>query len=70
MVTWYRVLIIETRAYIRVMGFELIICLLPERFTNAILVQILVERWWNTTYTFHIADMEMTVTTYDFHCMP
>jgi len=44
-VAWYRVLTAETRAYIRVVGFEPIIRLLLERYTSAILVQTLAERW-------------------------
>ena len=42
--------------------FRLIIHLLPEGFTSGILVQALVERWWDITHTFHIARREMTVT--------
>ena len=33
------------------------------------LVQCLIERWWDTTHTYHIAEQEMTVTPYDFYCM-
>jgi len=33
------------------------------------LVQCLIERWWNTTHTFHIIEREMTVTPYDFYHM-
>ena len=51
------------------MGFEPVLCLLLERSTNAVLVQTLVERWWDTTHAFHIADREMTITPYDFHRM-
>ena len=51
------------------MGFEPVLCLLLERSTNAVLVQTLVERWWDTTHAFHIADREMTITPYDFHHM-
>ena len=32
-------------------------------------MQTLVERWWDTTHTFHIADWEMTITPHDFHCI-
>ena len=59
----------EIRAYIRVEDYEPIIRLLPERSTNAILVQSLAKRWWDTTHTFHIADREMTMTPHDFHRM-
>ena len=53
MVEWYNLLIPETRAYI--------ISLLPERPASATLVQCLIERWWDTTHTFHIVGREMTV---------
>ena len=62
MAAWYRVLTIETRAYIRAADFEPIIQLLMERSASAILVQTLAERWWDTTHTFHIADREITIT--------
>ena len=66
---WYRVLTDDTKAFIRVVGFEPVIHLLPESHASAILVQSLAERWWDTTHTFHITDTEMTVTPYDFHRM-
>ena len=66
---WYRVLTAKTKAHICTASFKPIICLLPERFASAILVQNLVERWWDTTHTFHIVDREMTVTPHDFYRM-
>ena len=45
MTVWYRTLTEETMGHICAMGFEPIICLLPERFASAILVQALAERW-------------------------
>lgn len=30
---------------------------------------MLAEKWWDTTYTFHIAEREMTVTPHDFYRM-
>ncbi|KAL0015352.1 hypothetical protein SO802_002421 [Lithocarpus litseifolius] len=68
-VEWYNLLVPKTRAYIREAGFELILSLLPERSTSATLVQCLIERWWDTTHTFHIAEQKMTVTLYDFYRM-
>ena len=62
MAAWYRVLTIETRAYIHAADFKPIIQLLMERSASAILVQTLAERWWDTTHTFHIADREITIT--------
>jgi len=50
-----------------VAGFEPIMCLLLESSTSGILVQVLVDRWWDTTHTFHIARRELTVTPHDFH---
>ena len=67
--SWYRVLIDDTKAFIRATGFEPVIHLLLESHASAILVQSLAERWWDATHTFHTADMEMTVTPYDFHWM-
>ena len=32
-------------------------------------MQCLIERWWDTTYTFHITKREMMVTPYDFYHM-
>ncbi|KAL0015416.1 hypothetical protein SO802_002485 [Lithocarpus litseifolius] len=29
----------------------------------------LIEKWWDSTHTFHIVEQEMTVTPYDFYCM-
>ena len=59
----------ETKGYICATGFKPIIYLLLETFASAILVQCLAERWWDTTYTFHIADWKMKVITHDFHRM-
>ena len=42
---------------------------MPERYANAILAQTLAKRWWDTTHAFHIADLEMTITPYNFHHM-
>ena len=67
--SWYKALTNETKAYIRVASFEPIICLLLESHASAIQVQSLVERGWNTTHNFHIADQEMTVTPHNFHRM-
>ena len=51
------------------MGFEPIIGLLPEKSVSATLVQYLIERWWDTTHTFHLFEWEMLVTPYDFFRM-
>ena len=69
MVEWYNILLPEIGAFIREAGFELIIGLLLKRPISATLVQCLIERWWNTTHTFHITEREIIVTPYDFYCM-
>ena len=66
---WYSILTEETQGHIHVADFEPIFNLMLERFANAILVQTLTERWWDTTHTFHIAGLEMTITSHDFHRM-
>ena len=43
--------------------------MLPKRSASAVLAQTLAERWWDTTHTFYIANWEMNITPYDFHCM-
>ena len=65
----YNLLVPETKAYIREAGFEPIIDILLEKSANATLVQCFIERWWDTTHTFHIVEREMTVTSYDFYYM-
>ena len=65
----FKLLFPETRGYIREAGVEPVISLLPKKTASATLVQCLIERWWDTTYTFYIAEREMTVTPYDFYCM-
>ena len=44
-------------------------CLLLESFASDVLGQVLAERWWDTTRTFHIVEREMTMTPHDFHRM-
>ena len=68
-VEWYSLLILETKAYIWEAGFKPIIGLLSKRPVSVTLVQCLIERWWDTTHTFHIAEWLMTVTPYDFYYM-
>ncbi|KAL0016109.1 hypothetical protein SO802_003178 [Lithocarpus litseifolius] len=50
-------------------GFEPIVGLLLERFASATFMQCLIERWWDTTHTLHIARREITVTLYNFYRM-
>ena len=65
----YNLLVPETKAYIQEAGFEPIIDILLEKSASATLVQRFIERWWDTTHTFHIVEREMTVTSYDFYYM-
>ena len=67
--SWYRVLTKDTMALVHMAGFEPVIHLLLKGSASGILVQTLYERWWDTTYTFHIAEREITVTSHDFHWM-
>ena len=53
---WFNVLAPETRGYIREASFEPIIGFLLEKSANSTLVQCLIERWWDNTHTFHIAE--------------
>ena len=48
-------------------SFEPILHLLLESPANAILMQTLAKRWWDTTHTFYITKREMIVTPYNFH---
>ena len=59
----------ETKALVNTVGFEPIMCLLPKKAASGILVKALVERWWDTTYTFHIARREIIMTPHNFHQM-
>lgn len=69
MVEWFKLLALETRGYVREVGFKPIISLLPEKSVSTTLAQYLIERWWDTTHTFRIAKRQMTVIPYDFYCM-
>jgi len=68
----FNLLIPKTRGYVREAGFEPITSLLSKKSASATLVQCLIERWWDTTHTFHIAERKMIVTpirTYVFHLL-
>lgn len=67
--SWYRAITDDMRALVRAASFEPILCLLLESHASAILEQSLVERWWETTHSFHIANRDMTGTTHDFYQM-
>ena len=67
--SWYRALTDDTKTLVCDTGFKPIIRLILESSANGILVQTLVERWWDTTHTFHITNWEMTMTSHNFHWM-
>ena len=66
---WFNLLALETRGYIWEVGLEPIIGLLLEKYVNATLVQCLIERWWDTTHTYHVTEREIMVTPYEFYHM-
>ncbi|KAK9996493.1 hypothetical protein SO802_021179 [Lithocarpus litseifolius] len=66
-VEWYNLLTLKTRAYIQEAGFKPIIGVLLERSAITTVVKCLIERWWDTTHTFHVAEQEMTMTPYNFY---
>ena len=59
----------DTKALVHEASFKPILHLFLDNFINAILVQALVERWWDTTHTFHIAERKMNLTPYAFRWM-
>ena len=67
--SWYRALTKDTKALVHTTNFKLVSRLLPEGSASSIVVQKIVERWWDTTHTFHIADRKIMVTPHDFHWM-
>jgi len=65
--SWYQTLTVKTKALVNTVGFRPLLCLLLKGAASGILVQALVERWWDTTHTFHIVGREITMTPHDFH---
>ena len=61
MVELFNLLALETRDYVWEAGFEPIIGLLLKRSTSATPMQCLIERWWDITHTFHIAEWEISL---------
>ena len=59
----------DTKALVHIASFKPFIHQLPEGCASGILVQMLAEKWWDTTYTFHIAKREMTLAPHDFYRM-
>ena len=61
MVELFNLLALETRDYVWEAGFEPIIGLLLKRSASATPMQCLIERWWDITHTFHIAEWEISL---------
>ena len=63
---WYKSLKAEIKALVREAIFEPLMRLLLESSASGVLWQVLAERWWDTTHTFHITEREMTMTPHEF----
>ncbi|KAH7864252.1 hypothetical protein Vadar_027471 [Vaccinium darrowii] len=63
---YYRALPSRVRALVDASGFTTFIRLLTVTRTDRKLIRALVERWWDTTNTFHFRFGEMTITPLDF----
>jgi hypothetical protein len=63
---YYRALPSSVRALVDASGFTIFIRLLTVTRTDRRLIRALVERWWDTTNTFHFRFGEMTITPLDF----
>ncbi|KAH7849478.1 hypothetical protein Vadar_018461 [Vaccinium darrowii] len=63
---YYRALPSRVRALVDASGFTIFIRLLTVTRTDRKLIRALVERWWDTTNTFHFRFGEMTITPLDF----
>jgi hypothetical protein len=64
---WWRRLSPMTHALIELAGFKNFVELHPTEFAKKFLLYALVERWWDTTHTLHIAGVEMMITPYNIH---
>ena len=56
-----------THSFIEVVGFKQFVESQPIATAKKNLLYALVERWWDTTHTFHIAGMEVRITSYDVY---
>ncbi|KAL7215063.1 hypothetical protein ACSBR1_027272 [Camellia fascicularis] len=64
---WYDELPPEVRDLVDKAGFGLFCTGLSRHLASQALLRVLVERWWNTTNSFHLSSAgEMTMTPYDF----
>ncbi|KAL7251736.1 hypothetical protein ACSBR1_013568 [Camellia fascicularis] len=64
---WYERLPAEVRALVDAAGFGLFYSGLIQMRAESLLYGALVERWWDTTNSFHFSSIrELTLTLYDF----
>jgi hypothetical protein len=64
---WWGKLNSTTRSFAEAAGFKHFVETQPTKTAKKSLLCALVERWWDTTHTFHIAGVEMTITPYDMY---
>uniref|UniRef100_A0A2N9HR87 Aminotransferase-like plant mobile domain-containing protein n=1 Tax=Fagus sylvatica TaxID=28930 RepID=A0A2N9HR87_FAGSY len=62
---WWGRLNSLTRSYVEMDGFKHFMETQPINSAKKSLLCVLAERWWDTTHTFHIVDVEMTIIPYD-----
>uniref|UniRef100_A0A2N9F348 Aminotransferase-like plant mobile domain-containing protein n=1 Tax=Fagus sylvatica TaxID=28930 RepID=A0A2N9F348_FAGSY len=56
-----------TRSFEEMTGFKQFVESQPTEIAKKSILCALVKRWWDTTHTFHIAGVEMTITSYDVY---
>ena len=64
---WWGRLTPLTRSLVELVGFKQFVESQPTKTAKKIFLYALAERWWDTTYTFRIAGVEMTITPYDIY---
>ena len=64
---WWGKLNSITRSFVEVVGFIHFVETQPTETAKKSLLCVLVERWWDTIHTFHIAGVEMTITPYNVY---
>ncbi len=64
---WWARLTPLTRSFVEMAGFKQFVESQPTETVRKVLLCTLVERWWDTTHTFHIAGVKMTITPYDIY---
>uniref|UniRef100_A0A2N9EQ52 Aminotransferase-like plant mobile domain-containing protein n=1 Tax=Fagus sylvatica TaxID=28930 RepID=A0A2N9EQ52_FAGSY len=62
---WWKRLIPLTQFMVELVGFKQFVESQPTETSKKIFLYALAERWWDTTHTFHIASVEVTITLYD-----